>query len=416
MKVAMFTNNYLPFIGGVPISIDRLANGLRALGHEVTVFAPEYGSEKSMEKDVVRYASLPICFRNGMVIPNFLDPKIHREFVNGGFDVIHVHQPFGIGNVAVHLSRKYQIPLVFTYHTQYGEYLHYLKFMRGKQGEETKICGKVREYVPVYMNHFMEQCSLVFAPSVDMKNYLMQKSGMPLIKVLPTGLEPDAFQKNKETSEALRRKYIGDKAYLLCVVSRLEKEKNLYFLLDSLCLLKEKSKDNFRFLMIGDGGERALLEEYARKRGLGENVIFTGAVINEEVKDYLGACDLFAFSSKSETQGIVLAEAMAAGLPVVALEAVGVRDIVRDGENGFMTPECEERFADAVCECLKREGCKERFSQCARQTAAAYRKDKVARQAIAGYKLAISAFKRKQFERQQFDRWLLEYRKFGSQH
>ena len=118
MKIAMMTNNYLPFIGGVPISIQRLSDGLRREGHTVTVFAPTY-REQTADRDVVRYRTLITGIARGAAVPDSFDRDIEREFAKGEFDVIHVHHPMMIGWTAVYLSRKYNVPLVFTYHTRY---------------------------------------------------------------------------------------------------------------------------------------------------------------------------------------------------------------------------------------------------------------------------------------------------------
>lgn len=134
MKIAMMTNNYKPFIGGVPVSIERLAEALRKEGHEVVIFAPMYPMQL-LEKDVVRYNSLSRKMAGEMVIPNMFDSIIETKFREGKFDVIHVHHPMLIGNTAVYLSRKYKVPLVFTYHTRYEQYLHYVNSMF-KMGEK----------------------------------------------------------------------------------------------------------------------------------------------------------------------------------------------------------------------------------------------------------------------------------------
>lgn len=123
------TNNYKPIMGGVPISIERLARGLESLGHEVTIFAPTYQEQREMEEgdsmeeaNVFRYATCMKHFIGGIVLPNPFDIRIEKEFRRKAFDIIHVHHPMLIGRTAVHLSRKFQIPLVFTYHTRYEQY------------------------------------------------------------------------------------------------------------------------------------------------------------------------------------------------------------------------------------------------------------------------------------------------------
>lgn len=381
MEIAMLTNNYLPFIGGVPISIERLSGGLKELGHEVTIFAPQYEKEEE-NPEVFRYHSFPLHLKNGMVIPNVFDWRIERQFAAGYFDVIHVHQPMGIGNVAVHLSRKYEIPLVFTYHTQYEEYLHYLKL-------SISVRERCRKKIPEYMDYFMKQCDLVFAPSEDIKKYLDRRSTGAEIRVLPTGLSAQAFTEEKETGEKIRAEYQGDAKYLLCTVSRIEKEKNLYFLVDSMVSLKQRMGEKFRLMIVGDGGEKKALERYVKSRGMEKSIIFTGTVCNDKVAGYLSASDAFIFASKSETQGIVLLEAMAAGLPVVAVKACGVKDIVRNGENGFMLPENREAFAEVTRKVLEDEVLKKCLKDGAKESVKKYQAIEIAKKAQAGYEYAV---------------------------
>ena len=122
MKIALMTNNYKPFMGGVPISIERLKKGLEVLGHQVTVFAPTY-EEQVEEENVFRYATCMRKFIGGIVLPNPFDRRIEEEFQKHDFDIIHVHHPMLIGRTAVYLSRKYNVPLAFTYHTRYEQYV-----------------------------------------------------------------------------------------------------------------------------------------------------------------------------------------------------------------------------------------------------------------------------------------------------
>ena len=156
MRIAMMTNNYKPFVGGVPVSVERLACALRDLGQEVTVFAPSYAGMEE-EEGVVRYRTLVSGVCGGIVIPDRLDPVIEEEFCAGTFDVIHVHHPMLIGRTALQLSGKYRVPLVFTWHTRYEQYLHYLGL------------SALRPAVPGYMRAFANQCDGVIAPAPEWK-------------------------------------------------------------------------------------------------------------------------------------------------------------------------------------------------------------------------------------------------------
>ena len=134
MKIAMLTNNYKPFLGGVPISAERQAKELVKLGHEVTVFAPEYDGELPEGEDhfdengirIFRYRTSARCMENGMVYPRLILKEITKVFEEESFDLIHTHHPMFVGMTALYLGRKYQLPVIYTYHTRYEDYLHYI--------------------------------------------------------------------------------------------------------------------------------------------------------------------------------------------------------------------------------------------------------------------------------------------------
>ena len=360
MKIAMLTNNYRPFLGGVPISVERQAHELIALGHEVTVFAPEYGDTKKEDMEaperVVRYHSQKRKMENGMVYPGIYPGEILKVFAEESFDCIHVHHPMFVGPCALYLGRKYGIPVIYTYHTRYEDYVHYIPCFR--VGEHSfigkkKMVGWIRDKViPWYMKWFSNHCDLVLAPSAGMRQILRQYGVTARMEVLPTGLADDFFVENEvddnKKVQKIREKYKKGKKYLFVTVSRLEKEKNYGFLLRGIADIRHRIGDNFQVIILGDGRQKSELKVRASILGIQDVVTFVGSVPNEEVKDYLSASDVFLFASKSETQGIVLAEAMAAGCPVAAVHAVGADDIVKSGVNGYLTDEDEEIWAEAV--------------------------------------------------------------------
>lgn len=380
MKIAMMTNNYKPFVGGIQISVERQAKELMKLGHEITVFAPRYGGteeEDAQAKErIIRYRTGRHRIENGMPYPAIFMGDIHRVFERESFDCIHVHHPMFIGNCALNLGKKYQIPVIYTYHTRYEDYLHYLKCFR-EEGRTAAVKGGLLHLtqdilIPGYMKWFTNQCDLVLAPSMGMKELIQRNGTQTPVLVFPTGLEEEFYIPDRKSSEVLRQKYLEDRKYLLSTVSRLEKEKNPEFLLRGVAELKKILGPEFRLIYLGDGGERENLKMLAEELGIAREVAFLGNVENEQVKEYLNASDLFLYASKSETQGIVLVEAMAAGNPVVAVEAVGVDDIVRDGVNGFRTKEDVEEWAKMAV-CALRPRIHEQLREQARMTAERYR-------------------------------------------
>lgn len=350
IKIAMLTNNYKPFIGGVPISIERLSNGLRVLGHEVWVFAPSY-SKHEEEEFTIRYTSFPFCLDGGIVVPNSYDSKIEQMFCDIMPDVIHVHHPMLIGKTALYLSQKYSKPVVFTYHTRYDRYLHYLPIYSYliEKGYLSEFLQYEREVsLPKYITRFANHCNHIFAPAETLKSDLIGWGVDTPTTILPTGLPSHYYESNHKSAKRIRRQYLGNKSYLLISVSRLSKEKNVEFLLRGLAKYKLDFGDCFRLLMIGDGPEKERLKDYSDRLGLCDNVCFVGNIENKKMIGYYAACDLFVFASTSETQGIVLLEAMAAHNPVVALKATGTSDVVLDGINGFLTEMDEEIWSRMV--------------------------------------------------------------------
>ena len=208
MKIAMLTNNYRPFVGGVPVSVERQAQELTRLGHQVTVIAPMYGDDEEersrvLEQDersperVVRYRTQKMKMPNGMVYPSFRPEEVFGIFEREMFDCIHVHHPVFAGIWALSLGKKYDIPVIYTYHTRYEDYLHYIPFFREKE-ERRHIRNRFTDWVkgsviPSYMKWFCSQCDLVVAPSAGMLQGIVLAealaAGCPVVAVHATGAD-----------------------------------------------------------------------------------------------------------------------------------------------------------------------------------------------------------------------------------
>ena len=250
MKIAMLTNNYKPFVGGVPISVERLAKELRKQGHKVTVFAPDYGFDPRYgqveEDDVIRFQVTRQKMENGMVYPKLVSREIWKGFKEHEFDCIHVHQPMFVGTQALYLGRKYQIPVIYTYHTRYEDYLHYIPFFREEQAGmwRKKLIWFAKETViPEYMKWFTNKCDLIFAPTPGMQNRIRENGTEVSMAVLPTGLDDSFYIEDEEKTKTIRRQYLGEEknGHLFCSVSRLEEEKNPIFLLNGIRCLKREA-------------------------------------------------------------------------------------------------------------------------------------------------------------------------------
>lgn len=386
LKIAMFTNNYFPVIGGVPISIDRLARGLRELGHEVYVFAPNYPDHQVEESEHVIRCKLLYHFKKegmDMTIPNVYNSEIEKEFRKYNFDIVHAHHPFLLGSKGLSLGKKYDKPVVFTYHTRLEKYAHYLPgffFIR------RLFKNRVSHFM---IKRFANKSDGIFAPTDSTREYLRNIGVRSMIKILPTGVDLDKYEHKEEELNKLKEKYVKEDELTFITVSRLSKEKNLYFLLDGLALIKEKLDKKFNCLVVGDGSEKENLKEYVKDKGLEDSVQFVGVVDYRDINKYYLISDLFIFASTTETQGMVLLEAMAGFTPVVAVRSSGTDDVIENGYNGYKTEEDIKDWSNKVIKLAKDQTLYEKTSQNARRTAEKHSLAKMAEQAVAMYKKVI---------------------------
>ena len=399
LNVAMATNNYLPFIGGVPLSIDRLRRGLRELGDAVLVLAPVYRDDPDPEhndRDTVRIPTL-MSFGSAGAFPivNLLSPRIGRALKRFAPDLMHIHHPFWMGWIALLWARRLGIPAVYTYHTRLEHYAH-----------QVPLPGPLFRNLVAHSltRRFANRCTAVVVPTESAEEYLRLIGVTTTIHVQPTGID---FERYRHTDPAraqqLRRHFGIDEAgeddgngtdtsgarasaravaagqavrtetaarsagrmKVLVSVSRLSREKNIDFLLDGLERLQQNCAVPWRCLIIGDGEERERLQGRIDRAGLGDRIMLVGAVKPDAIADYYRLGDLFLFASRSETQGMVILEAMAAGLPVVAIRSSGIDDVVRHGITGFKTRTDLEQWSGCVGRLLEDDAERGRMSTAA---------------------------------------------------
>ncbi|MFO7726401.1 MAG: glycosyltransferase [Oceanipulchritudo sp.] len=322
MKLAVFTNTYLPHVGGVANSVGALVEGMRERGHRCLVIAPDFPDQPEEEKDVIRIPSirnfngtdfsyrLPSGNRIGEAIKDFQP------------DIIHSHHPFLLGDAAMRMANQWSVPLVFTHHTRYEDYVHYV--LEDSDYLERLAIELASEYANL--------CDRVIAPSGSIAGLIRERGVKTPVSVIPTGIDTKTFTSGSST-EARKQLGIPAGAFVIGHVGRLAEEKNLTFLVEAACHFLRENADAV-FLLVGSGDLEEAIAETVEEAGLTDRVHRAGKLKGEALVDAYRAMDVFIFSSKSETQGMVLAEAMAAGVPVAALDASGVRDIVEDGSNG----------------------------------------------------------------------------------
>ena len=333
LTIAMFTNNYLPFIGGVPLSIARLKEGLEKKGHTVFIFAPDYSTKGAdvEENGIIRFSPLFYYRKSDLIVPvsNIFSSKIQREFQKINPDIVHVHHPFWLGSVGKKLAEKFNKPIVFTYHTRLEQYNHYVPVFHALAG------GQIPHML---IRFFASTCDAVIAPTRSAKSYLRNLGIGKLIIVQPTGIDMSTLHSSQDTEKQLNRdSFLKKNEILLFSVFRLSKEKSPYFLLDGIEILSRRTSLPFKCLIAGTGPEEEGMAQYIINHNLEKYVILLGRVSPEIIPLYYSMADIFIFSSRSETQGMVILEAMAGRTPVVAVDSSGISDIVEDGKNGYKT-------------------------------------------------------------------------------
>ena len=381
MHIAFFTNFYLPVVNGVTRSVESFRKELTRLGHNVFIFAQADSEYKDDVPFVFRYPSLtlPVYVDVPAIIP--VSPFIDQLLPTLKLDVIHTHHPFILGRTAVRKSEELGLPLVFTFHTQYQEYTHYVPL------PQDAIQDFLKDTVNNWLKEFMALCQHIVIPSESMKEILINDYGLrDNYTVIPTGIDLEPYR--HADGKALRSREGWQDNIVLVSTGRLAMEKNWPVLLHSIQKVYREHPD-IHLVIIGDGPEKKVLQEQCAELGIGECVTFTGELPFEEVPAYLKAADLFVFASLTETQGLVTMEALAAGLPVVAVDASGTRDIVDNGEQGFLVSNDHDALADAINQLLDSPQKMKKFKRNAIKKSKAYDMKNCAKQLINVYEQAM---------------------------
>ncbi len=322
MKILMMTNTFTPHVGGVARSVESFTRSYRAMGHRVLVVAPQFDGQPEHEEDVVRIRALQDFngsdFSVVLKTPGFLSQAV-EDF---GPDIIHSHHPFLIGSTALRFSHTFDVPLVFTHHTFFERYTHYVP------GDSEVL----RRFVVELSTRYANLCDQVFAPSESVAEVLEKRGVTTPVAVVPTGVDVDLFRRGSGEGFRAAVNIPGD-AFVVGHLGRLAREKNLGFLAEAVAAFVA-DEPRAHFLVVGTGPMDDMIRGAFDRAGLSDRLHLVGVLEQPLLASAYRAMDVFAFASQSETQGMVLTEAMAAGVPVVAVDAPGVREVVQDRVNG----------------------------------------------------------------------------------
>ncbi len=378
LSIAMFSDSALPILNGVSVSIDGLVRELRAQGHSVFLFTSAHPKYKDPEPNTYRFRAVETPWTKGypLAIPPFY--RTLRRFRRHEFDIVHTHTPFTVGFVGLRWAESHGLPVVSTYHTLYDRYAHYIPFAPRRY---------VRFKIAKHTNWYYNRVGHVIVPSEAAYKWLRRHSVHTPASIIPTGAPSRSFHDRSETRQKLG---IRPDQKVLLYVGRLAKEKNL----DVLFHMAEqvfRQDPTTTLWLVGDGPYRSECLALVRKLGIGDRVRFAGFVPRDEVDQYYAAADLFVFASVSETQGLVVQEAGAHGLPAVVVASGGAGEAVQDGVNGIAVRNDPMELANAVMLALHDEALYLRMSNEATRAVRGYGAQEMAAQVLQVYQRTLES-------------------------
>jgi len=382
MKILFISDVYFPRINGVSTSIETFRHELRALGHTVHLVAPDYLTPGTDETGILRVPSkrVPLDPEDRFMSFKWVMQHVDK-FRSEQYDIIHIQTPFVAHYLGLKLSRLLNIPCIETYHTFFEEYLyHYIPLVPKKL---------MRMVAKRFSRHQGNSLHGMVIPSHPMLNVLKEYGITTRSEVIPTGIEPASFVPGDRA--AFRKNYnIPQDTPVLLFVGRVAHEKNIGFLLHVLNQVKKQIPDVF-FVIAGEGPARDSLEKQTKELRLGENVMFIGYLDRHtELNSCYRSADIFIFSSRTETQGLVLLEAMAQGIPVVSTAELGTRDVLQEGQGVWIAKEELSDFSEKIIKMLSDPVARKQLAEAGREYALGWSASKQAERMIAFYEAVLT--------------------------
>ncbi len=350
MKIVYATDNYWPRFSGMAVSIDTFKNELERMGHEVFVFAPDYGhsKNKTVRPDaggVFRFNSHKLHFSKEDRLVKYGGRKKAAELLAQiDPDILHIQTEFFMGKIVRDWAIKNNKPLVMTCHTYWEHYVnHYMPVLPA---------GTARLFVRKYIKNFYKKADARITPTELMRDILGGYGLAGDIAVIPTGIADKDFSGASKCKEKTSSKLFTDHPQLknkkiMLFVGRIGHEKNIMLLLTVLKSVL-KQVPSAHLLLVGDGPQKEEMLAHAKKDGISDHITFAGYVARQELKYYYALADVFTFPSKTETQGLVTIESMTCGTPVVAVGEMGTKSVMKGDNGGFMVADDAAQFAEKV--------------------------------------------------------------------
>lgn len=335
MKIGFFTDSYLPSIDGVATSVEASAKELQRLGHSVFIIAPDQPHGKD-RKNIYRLISFKFMETPEVYLPLEIPQLSLFKIAALDFDIIHGHSGGLVSFLGWQIALLRNIPFIETYHTLWRHYKHYFPYPK-----LLKI-WMIKKITEISGN----DCDAVIAPSEKAKKDLLSDGVKKPIYVVPNGINVKKFS-HQEKGFLYNKFNIPKTKKILLTIGRLDKEKSIDFIIKS-CAEVFKSFPETLLVIIGEGREKERLHKLAGSLNISKNIYFAGLMPYDDIPKAYADASLFIFSSQTETQGMVIAESLASGLPVVAVVDDAFQNVIIDGFNGYMERKDINAFAGKI--------------------------------------------------------------------
>jgi len=354
LRIGLFTDTYAPQVNGVSVSLQMISEGLKKRGHQVTIFAPKFPGYKDNEPNVMRLPSLKYLNNPPIYVAVLGTPRSTWKLTRKHFDVLHAHSPASVGLLAYLTASTKRLPLIYTYHTSITDYTHYIKFIGNT--------GIIKYAASWFSKASTDLGDQIIVPSPKFYRLLLNQKVKQPISIIPNGIDLSMFKVAKNPGALRKRLGLGADVPIMLTVGRMDPEKRLDFIVEAFDLIADRVP-NAHLVFAGDGGARKHVEEKANSTRAKDRIHFLGMVNRADLPDILHDANVFLSASTTEVHPISVIEAIASGLPFVAVQDEAFEGMLEEGQNGYTVPLDVKKYADVLADLLPDRERLKRFGQ-----------------------------------------------------
>lgn len=388
MRIAIFTDTYTPDINGVVTSVRILEEELKKHGHEVYIVTSSHNKRITRENNLIKLPGISIKRLYGYNLSGFYSRNAIKYLENLDLNIIHAQTEYGIGIFARIAARQLDIPLVYTYHTMYEDYTHYVMKYTGGHFEKP-----LKKFIDTGSRIYADYSTELVVPSYKTADVMLRYGVKNTINVIPTGIDLSQFKKGLYTSEeleAVRKQYnISEDDFVVVNIGRIAPEKNTHEIVEAFKIIKEQKIQHIKLLIVGDGPSLKNINNLISEYGLEHLAVTTGKVAHDQVAKMYQIANVFVSTSTSETQGLTFIEAMASEIPVICRYDKNLEEFIVNGKNGFFINSYQELAQEIISLAQLDQTSYQALAQAAYETATQHSSEKFYEKILVVYNNAI---------------------------